>query len=438
MTTNVQTPLWQQLQHVSHVICAVENGRSGTAELAKIDTRLRAGVQAICFEVWRNLGRAKALRALLIARRPDAMVDALLCTAMALLCKSEQGGMYEDHTLVNQTVEAAKRLQYSAAQSSFINACLRRFLREKERLIATTEKNNEAMWNHPSWWIKKVQRDWPNHWSSILTHANSHAAMVLRTNRRKTTAVAYQDRLHQAGMACTVHGDATIVLHTPVAVDLLPEFHKGLVSVQDGAAQLATTLLLSQAPSPKRILDACAAPGGKTGDLLERTSSEVWALDIDQKRVIKIRENLERLQLPAKVVVGSVLSPNEWWDGIYFDAILFDAPCSASGVVRRHPDIRWLRRESDIEKLAATQKEMLEKLWPMLAVGGFLLYCTCSIFPEEGGDLVLKFIDGRSDLKVWPTPGHLLPYSVRTIQEPQAVQSLDNDGFYYALLQKTS
>ncbi len=432
-----QVPLWRQLSATAEVIQAVREGVSGTAALDSVEAELRPGVQALAFHVWRNLGRAQALRKLLAAKLPPPAADALLCVALALAW-SEANASYDMFTLVNQTVEAAKRGAATHAQANFLNACLRRFLREREILVAYTETDPVAVWNHPAWWIKRLQKEQATRWHEVLAAANCHAPMTLRVNLRRTTPTAYLAALLDVGIAATGTTGPTIVLNQPVAVQRLPGFDRGLVSVQDTAAQMAVPLLLDglQQTESLRILDACAAPGGKTAHLLELSQAYVLALEIDPARTSRIADNLTRLGLEADIVTADASRPQDWWDGQPFDAILLDAPCTASGIVRRHPDVRWLRRESDIAQLAVIQKRMLQALWGLLRPGGRMLYCTCSLFLAEGDGQVQTFLAHNTDAVLLPSPGHLMPQNVAKADGVPDNGYRDHDGFYYALLQK--
>jgi 16S rRNA (cytosine967-C5)-methyltransferase len=382
------------------------------------------------------LGRAEALRRQLAKRAPPPQADALLCLALALIW-TEAGAPYDAFTLVNQCVEAAKKSPDTRAQANFINACLRRFLRERDALVATTETDLVAYWNHPLWWIQRLKKDHSGNWQSLLQAANKQAPMVLRVNALQTTVIEYLAELAACGVAARAVGAFGIELAKAVPVTLLPGFGTGRVSVQDTAAQMAAPLLLSGlAPkSVHRVLDACAAPGGKTGHLLEMGVPHVTALDVDAGRCERIRQNLVRLGLDAHVVAADAARPETWWDGIAFDAILLDAPCTASGIVRRHPDVRWLRRETDIAQLAALQRKLLLALWPLVAPGGRLLYCTCSLFLAEGQQQVETFLAHNTDAMLLPSPGHLIP-AISSKQDTVTDNPEEHDGFFYALLQK--
>ena len=439
--------LWQQLTGVAAALQAIRGGQSGTAALTGVDALLRPGVQALLFQVLRQAGRAEALRRQLATRTPPPAADALLCVALAL-CWNPQDAPYEPFTLVNQAVEAAKNHPATRAQASFINGCLRRFLRERDALVALTDRDPVARWNHPRWWIDRLRKDHPQQWEQILHANNAHAPMVLRVNQQKITVAQYQSALGAIDLKAIALGGKALALEQPVPVPQLPGFAKGWVSVQDYAAQQAAPLLLHglDLTRPLRVLDACAAPGGKTAHLLEMAGDsaqlEVMALEIDAERAKRINETLERLNLRATVVVADAARPQDWWQhhggGASFDAILLDAPCTASGIVRRHPDVRWLRRESDIAQLAALQKQLLRALWPLVRPGGRLLYCTCSVFRAEGDDQVQTFLANNTDAQLLPSPGHLIPGKGDMNGAVPDNLSGDHDGFFYALLQKSA
>ena len=431
-------PLWQLLQQTARVVQAVREGQSLNTLLPRLDGALRAGVQALSFDVLRRLGRAQALRERLAPRRPPPAVDALLCSALALT-DPQSGVRYAAHTLVSQTVEAARRQHSTQAHAAFINACLRRAQREQAAWQQVLAEQPVARWNHPQWWIERLQRDHPQEWAQILASADQAAPMTLRVNRLHHTPEAYLQELQALGMNATPVGQHGLQLQQAVPVQALPGFAQGWVSVQDAAAQIAAPLLLHglSRPRPWRVLDACAAPGGKTGHLLEcAPDAYVLALEVDAQRSRRIDENLARLGLHAEVRTADAGRPESWWDGQAFDAILLDAPCSASGIVRRHPDVRWLRRPDDIDRLASVQRHFLQALWPLLAPGGHLLYCTCSVFRAEGQAQVQAFLARNTDAQLQPSPAHLLPRPA-----VQGAALADNpmgehDGFYYALLSR--
>ena len=437
-----QVPLWRQLQGAASILMAVRDGQSMTAALTDVDAALRPGVQALSFHALRWLGRAEALRQQLVKKPPPPEADALLCVVLALMWR-EEDAPYTAHTLVDQAVEAAKRSEATLHQASFINGCLRRFLREREALVAKTDANPQAVWNHPQWWIDRLRKDHPEHWQAILRANNARAPLILRVNERKTTLAQYLSALEAMNIVATPVGEYGVVLATAQSVTGLPGFADGHFSVQDAAAQLAAPLLLNGllaadgSTAPLRVLDACAAPGGKTAHLLELADCEVTALDIDARRCERITQNLSRLGLRARLVIGDASRPADWWDGQLYDAILLDAPCTASGIVRRHPDVRWLRRPTDIAQLAGIQAQLLDTLWPLLRPGGRLLYCTCSVFRAEGDNQLQTFVTRHKDVSIRPAPGHLLPQ--RGVQATGLPDNLagEHDGFYYALLEKS-
>jgi 16S rRNA (cytosine967-C5)-methyltransferase len=431
-------PLWHLLQACAQAVQSVRAGRSLTAQLEAVPVELRPGTQALSFQVLRQLGRATALRAQLAQKPPPAAADALLCTVLALAW-DETSAPYPVHTLVNQAVEAARRQRQTQGQASFINACLRRFLRERDALVALTQEQVTARWNHPAWWVERLQTDHPDHWMDLLTQAQTPAPMTLRVNRSCTTVAEVQSQLTALGVASQPVGASGLQLHKAMPVQQLPGFLRGHVSVQDAAAQVAAPLLM-QGLDPMqswRVLDACAAPGGKTGHLLEICpNAKVLALDVDAQRCQRIHQNLDRLRVVAQVRAADAAQPAQWWDGQLFDAILLDAPCTASGIVRRHPDVRWLRRPEDSAQLAKTQSQLLKVLWPLLKAGGRLLYCTCSLFKAEGDEVVDSFLQRNTDAQICPSPGHLVP-GVVPAGWPVGDNALgEHDGFYYALLEK--
>ena len=421
------------------MVQGVQAGRSLTDLLADVPAAARPGTQALTFHALRRLGGARAARAVMAPKPPPREVDALLLTALALLWPPGPGerAPYPDHTLVDQAVHAARRRVGAAA--GFINAVLRRFVRERDALATAAARDPVGAYNHPLWWIERVRRDWPGQWEALLAQANRHPPMVLRVNRRRATAAQYVQRLAAQGMAAQAQGDAAVVLAEPCPVSALPGFAEGDVSVQDLSAQLAAPLLVGQGadrlPDGARVLDACAAPGGKTAHLLELGAYDVTAIDSDAQRLLRVKDTLARLQLHATLRAADARTPAAWWDGRPFDAVLLDAPCSASGIVRRHPDVRWLRRPDDIAALSRIQSELLDALWPLVAPGGRLLFATCSVFVAEGRAQIDAFLQraGPDAARLDPaSPGHLsgLPDNAPAGALPSG------DGFFYALLHK--
>ncbi|MGB7479694.1 MAG: 16S rRNA (cytosine(967)-C(5))-methyltransferase RsmB, partial [Burkholderiaceae bacterium] len=301
---------------------------------------------------------------------------------------------------------------------------LRRFLREREPLLAQARQAPPARWNYPQWWIDAAQAAWPHDWQRILAVADQPPPLTLRVNRRHGNAGAYLRLLADHGIAAERIGADAVRLQRALPVARIPGFEAGLVSVQDAAAQLAAPLL--DLADGMRVLDACAAPGGKSGHLLECAQIELLALDSDPRRLDKVGDNLRRLGLPATLRCGDAAA-GDWWDGRPFDRILADVPCTASGIVRRHPDIRWLRRPADTAQLAALAARILDNLWRMLAPDGKLLLATCSLWPRESEQQAAAFAE-RHRARRLPAPGQLLP---------TATAEVEHDGLFYALFQKS-
>jgi 16S rRNA (cytosine967-C5)-methyltransferase len=432
-------PLSRLLGHTADAVQAVRAGQSLNDALARCPIEARPGTQSLAFQVMRTLGSVQAARQQLAPKAPPPAVDALLLTVLALLWPDvEHGANYAPHTVVNQAVEAAK--QRAKASAPFVNAVLRRFLREREAIVQAVQADPVARYNHPRWWIKRLQADWPAQWEAVLAANNRRPPMTLRVNARRDTSAGYVRRLAEVGIGAQGVGPQTVVLAEPHPVQQLPGFAEGDVSVQDAAAQLAAPLLIGDGlPAGARVLDACAAPGGKTAHLLELADLEVLALDSDATRLKRVHETLARLSLKASTVAADARTPAAWWDGQPFDAILLDAPCSASGIVRRHPDVRWLRRASDIATLAKTQAQLLDALWPLLQPGGRLLYCTCSVFKAEGRAVIDAFLQRQSGASLAPqpaSPGHLLPLPDNPGNGGAPDSGASPDGFFYALLAK--
>lgn len=434
--------LSRQLLAAAHNIQDVLSGQSLSDSLARTPTELRAAAQALSFYAMRHLGMARTLRDMLVSRPPpNPLTDALLLLSLCLMDgslghaqpdsdASRDIPLYAPHTLVNQAVEAATHHAKSRPYKGLINAVLRRLGRERETLLEGLANDPVARWNHPEWWIDTLHKAWPEHWQTLLEAANMPGPMTLRANLRQNTSAQLQGILEAAGIASTLAGEDGLTLATPQPVQDIPGFSEGRWSVQDLAAQLAGRLL--PLADGMRVLDACAAPGGKTAHLLERHALQLTALDNDPQRLTRVAQNLDRLRLNGpdiQLCAGDAIHTASWWDGVPFDAILADVPCTASGVVRRHPDIRWLRRAEDLPRTVALQRRIIEALWPLLRPGGHLLYVTCSIFPTEGEQQIQAFLGRHADAVRLSAPGHILPQS----SLPAALQS---DGFFYALIAK--
>ena len=338
------------------------------------------------------------------------------------------------HAAVSLTVAAATTLGKEWAKG-LLNGTLRRLQREQETLIERVDQSEEAALAHPAWLLQLLRQQWPEQWQAIATANNARPPMTLRVNRRHGDATGYLARLEQAGIAAATHPmvDSAIALEVPVGVEQLPGFGAGEVSVQDAAAQLAAGLLDLQ--PGQRVLDACAAPGGKTSHMLEYCPDlSMLALDSEPARLQRVAENLVRLGLSATLQAGDAGDPSQWWDGTPFDRILLDAPCSGSGVIRRHPDIKSLRRPADIATLAAGQRRLLHALWPLLKPGGMLVYATCSVLPAENALQVASFLQEQPDARevvIATDWGHAVTAGRQILPGENGM-----DGFYYACLSK--
>jgi 16S rRNA (cytosine967-C5)-methyltransferase len=357
--------------------------------------------------------------------------------------------VYDAFTVVNQAVDAVRSVRATASHAALVNACLRRYLRERAALHSLAEADWEARYNHPAWWVKRVRRDHPQHWQAILAADNVAAPLVLRVNTARISRDEFMRHLHDAGLTAqaVAHplAQAAVVLAQPVPVESLPGYAQGWFAVQDTAAQMAAPLLLDGLSGPLRVLDACAAPGGKTAHLLAHAQAtglnvEVLALEVDAARARRIHDNLARLHSGANVQVrvADAAAVPQWWGGEPFDAILLDAPCTASGIVRRHPDVRWLRREADVAALVATQQALLEALWPLLRPGGRMVYCTCSVFRAEGQAQVQAFLQHHTDARQGAAPGHLLPGAGHGHGDMTDNPPGGHDGFFYARFDKVT
>lgn len=422
---------------------AVLAGRSLSDSLAATPVAVRAPAQAVAFHAMRRLGLARAVKDMLVQRPPsNAFFDAVLLVSLALLDTAVEFAdestsdaparrytpVYAVHTVVDQAVEAVAGVHKIRSYKGLLNGTLRSFIRERSAILAQARQDPVAVFNFPAWWIRQVQRAYPEHWEALLYAANEPGPMVLRVNRRRTSVAGVLEDLRAAGVEADEVDDHAIILASPRPVLALPGFDEGCWSVQDLSAQKAA-MLLPLMPG-MRVLDACAAPGGKTAHLLERADIDLLALDADAGRLERVGQNLDRLGLDRSRVAlqcADAADLSAWWDGKPFDAVLADVPCTASGVVRRHPDIRWLRRETDVAKTAALQRRIVDALWTTVRPGGHLLYATCSIFPQEGEQQAAQFTTRHRDAVRLPAPGQLLPLGS---------QSDMGDGFFYALFAK--
>ena len=425
----------------ARVIAAVLQDEGSLSSLlpsytAKVDERDRALLQQLCYGTLRYYTRIDAYLSQLLTKpfkAKDKDIEAVLACSIYQLLETR----IPPHAAVNEAVAACKSLKKLWAKG-LVNAVLRRLLREKEPLDETLEQNPAFKTLHPKWLVKSWQQSWPEQFEHIINGNNAQAPMTLRVNTRQNTRAEYLDLLEAADIAAspTAYSPAGITLKNPQDVSTLPGFIEGRVSVQDEAAQLATHLL---DPKPgERILDACAAPGGKTCHILERVdnNADVTALDVSPKRLERVEENLERLRLSAAVMGADALATDRWWDGQPFDRILLDAPCSATGVIRRHPDVKLLRKPADIAKLAELQLMLVKSLWPLLKEGGTLLYATCSTLPQENDQVVLNFVATKKDASIQAIK---IEVGIDTPAGHQLFPQVGGqDGFYYSLLIKGS
>lgn len=413
-----QPPLAATLAAAAQAVAAVMAGRTPEAVLAGIDAALRPAALDLAYTTLRDCGRGDFLLGGLLERPlKDRSIHALLLVALARLERRPE----DAHTLVDQAVHAAGK-----HCKGLVNAVLRNFLRRRDALLAAADADPVAHWRHPQWWLDRLRAAYPDAWESIAAAGNTHPPMCLRINSRRPAGADYCAELAGAGIAARALSDTACLLARPVSVERIPGFASGQVSVQDWGAQHAAHLL--DVHDGMRVLDACAAPGGKTAHLLELADIELTAVELDAGRAGRITENLARLGLAATVKVADASRPQDWWDGRPFDRILADVPCSASGVARRHPDIKWLRRGADVARFTQAQAAILTALWPILAPGGRMLYCTCSVFPEENAAQVRAFVTRHPDAFQLP-PG-------AAGNDLQLLPSPEHDGFYFALLGK--
>ena len=433
------------LADAARAVAAVLGGQSAEAALAPFESSpRRAAVRAVALGTMRWYLRLQAAVDSLLAR-PRALgrdVHALLVTAAHQIEYSRNAPQLTVHA----AVDAARILRHEHA-SGLVNAVLRKFLAQRESLLARIDQDPARRTAHPRWLLEALQAAWPQHAAAMLEANNAHPPLTLRLNPLRRSPERYQEDLAAAGLtgrrfeeAGGAAGPTAIQVEPPVPVAALPGFAEGWVSVQDTAAQLAAPLL--DAAPGMRVLDACAAPGSKTAHILERTPGlELWALDIDPARLERIAETLARLGLSARLAAADARHPETFWDGRPFERILVDAPCSGTGVIRRHPDIKLLRRAEDIAPLAATQLELVRAAFRMLAPGGRLLYSTCSVLPQENEAVLARFLDGEPLARPRPLAAAQLPLGAVT--GPLGAQLLgggaaDTDGFYYACVEKTT
>lgn len=428
----------QEQRAAARVVRRVLEGRTLPTALADVaqagDTGHPAFVRELASGALRHWGRLDALVRALATHAPAPPVAALLAVALYQL----------DHTrapafaVVDRAVEAATLLAHPGVKA-FVNALLRRYLRDREALnAAVAAASPVARWSYPRWWIGRVRSDHPTQWESILAAGNERPPLTLRVNRRVTTRTALSAIFEARGIEVTTVGRDGLIVTVPQPVADLPGFADGAFSVQDAGAQLAAPLL--GAGDGMRVLDACAAPGGKTTHLLELADVALVALDTDAARLARVGDNLARLRLdrhPVTLRTGDAGDPAAWWDGQAFDRILADVPCTASGIVRRHPDGKWLRRKTDVAGFALQQRRILDALWPLLAPGGVLLYATCSVFAQENEDTVRAFVERHPDaLRESINFGPDIAHDAGQLLPAGEGARHNQDGFFYARLSK--
>jgi len=414
---------------------------TGKGSLAGLDdhqvvARDRGLFKALCFGACRTLPRLDALAGKLLVKPfkdRDADVQALLLLGIYQLLYLR----IPAHAAVGETAGAARLLGKEWA-TRVLNGCLRRLQRESTELQAEVDQDPAVALLHPQWWLETLRQAWPDDWQAICDANNTPGPMTLRINHRHGDREMYLERLAAAGIEARLcaHAPDGLTLETPRDVEALPGFSEGHVSVQDESAQLAAVLLgPSLAPRPgSRVLDACCAPGGKAAHLLEQFDIDLQAVDSDAERLAHVEDTLTRLRLSATLAEGDA-TVRDWWDGAPFDAILLDAPCSGSGVIRRHPDIKRLRRPSDISRLAELQARLLDNLWPLLRPGGTLLYATCSVLPEENAEQIDRFL-ARTPEAIVTTPDDMTWGRASGAGRQLLPQPDSQDGFFYARLEK--
>jgi len=385
----------------------------------------RGAIQDISYGVLRFYGQLDTLLNLLL-KKPLKKQD-VRCLLLVGLYQL-QYTKAASYAVVNHAVSASLNLSYGKGAKGLINAVLREFIRRQETLLITANKEEVGKYSHPQWWIDKLRGQYPKDYSAVLASNNQRPPMALRVNQSKIGISEYLKQLNDHNLSAQIVWNNALILEHPVTVEKLPGFAAGMVSVQDAGAQLAAPFL--DAHDGMRVLDACAAPGGKSGHLLELADIDLTALDNSPARLALVKQNFTRLTFKKyHIICGDASNLPEWWDGKLFDRILADVPCSASGVVRRHPDIKWLRRPSDIIQFISIQQKILNALWQTLARDGKLLYVTCSVFFEENKLQVEEFLLHHSDARIVHLP------TVKALNG-QLLPSSQHDGFFYTLLQK--
>ena len=446
-------PLSELLAESAKVIQQVMAGQSLSSLLPMVDDNHRGGVQALSFFGLRHWSRGLALSEQLLSKKaPNPLFKSLLVLSLVLLSAEDflaldQEGAtevptdmpsYDAFTLVNEAVKATTLNKKTAAFRGLINACLRRYQRETKELLSKVWQQEEVRYNFPQWWIDALRKAYPEQYPDLLKAANQPAALCLRVNRRQTTMADFKQALSDAAIESVQLDEDALMLTQTVAVLQIPGFTEGHFSVQDLAAQQAIKMLPLQ--NGLRVLDACAAPGGKTSHMLEHYDLDMTILDIDERRLQRVHENLERLQLTKahypdndayqiRSLAADAADISAWYEGQPYDVIMADVPCTAAGIVRRHPDIKWLRRPEDVTNTSDLQREIVQALWETLKPGGYLLYITCSIFPAEGEQQASYLAEHLAGAQRLPALGQMLP-----LADDKGM--IKHDGFFYALFKK--
>ena len=421
-------------RRAAEAVLAVLAGQNADNAIGQVNTSgfdgaTRSALTDLTCGTLRFLGELRGIVRQFVHSKPEPVIEAILWVAIYQLSH----GKTASHVIVSQAVAAVETVNRGA--KGFANAVLRNYLRDVDGALAKAMERDEGMWNHPTWWVERVRSEYPEWWEAILRGGNGHGPLALRVNRRRATAQQTIDAFTAKKIEAEILSESTLVVKRPRPVDRLPGFRDGWFSVQDTGAQLAATLL--GAKDGMRVLDACAAPGGKEAHVLELADCSLLALDVDAIRCERIAENFSRLGVNGTVLAADATEPAAWWDEKPFDRILLDAPCTGSGVVRRHPDGKWLKRESDIAQLAALQRRLIDALWPLLKPGGRMLYATCSVFRAENGQQVDAALARHADMRrirvTLPgdpasSGGQLLPGGNR--------KTHNHDAYFYALLEK--
>ncbi len=435
-----KSPLSDSLLLSAGVIEKVLSGFSLHNQLSTVKDTSRPIVQALTYHAMRYFGWASCISKNFIKHFPNKRFECLLLLNLTLLRKqigekedTANFPFYSQFTIVNQAVHATRNCPKLRPYKNLLNAILRQYLRVKDDLISEVP---EAVWNHQNWWIDLLRQAYPKQWCSILEASNSFSPLTLRVNLKK----AYQEEVLQMffrkGFVAKSIGKSAVAILNPKPIDTLPGFHQGFWSVQDFGAQLAVPLL--EVKDGMHVLDACAAPGGKTTHFLEIADVNLVSIDIKASRLSYIEQSIKRLGLDFKRVnlkVADAVNLDSWWNGKHFDAVLADVPCTASGIVRRHPEIRWLRKERDVQHAVIKQKSILDSLWETVSPGGRLLYSNCSIFPDEGENQASEFSKKHKDAIRLQAPGQILPVQ---IEKSDSRKFIKHDGFFYALFTKNN